>query len=98
MRHLSRSKKGDAFAHGLFGSVSDAASAFEVVGELMKIRDLIAEERMTLGDAELGGDLPMAKKLAGLFELTRASEAGFDPEKYGLDDDAALRIAAEFGR
>jgi hypothetical protein len=53
---------------------------------------------MTLGDAELGGDLPMAKKLAGLFELTRASEAGFDPEKYGLDDDAALRIAAEFGR
>ena len=97
MRHLSRSKKGDAFAHGRFGSVSDAASAFEVVGELMKIRDLIAEERMTLGDAE-GGDLPMAKKLAGLFELTRASEAGFDPEKYGLDDDAALRIAAEFGR
>ena len=30
--------------------------------------------------------------------FTRASEAGFDPEKYGLDDDAALRIAAEFGR
>ena len=94
VRHLSRSKKGDAFAHGRFGSVSDAASAFEVVGELMKLRDLIAEETMH-GDAD---GLPAAKKLAGLFELTRASEVGFDPEKYGLDDDAALRLAAEFGR